>query len=79
LVEEKIWTDLAEFSKDFSLGTKEGRERFKEEWPELYKLLISEEPNEEEIKKMERAIDSIVEMGFPYFISKEDIENNWNK
>lgn len=38
--------------------------------------IIGKELSEEEIKEMEKAIDAIVEMGFPYFISKEDIENN---
>lgn len=66
---------MAEFLKDFSLGTEEGRERFREEWPELYDLVIGKKPSKEEIKEMEKAIDLIVEMGFPYYISKEDIKN----
>ena len=70
------WVDLAGFLKDFSLGTEEGRERLKEEWPEIYDLLISEEPSEEEIEEIGKTIDALVEMGFPYYVTKEELENN---
>lgn len=70
------WVNLAEFLKDFSLGTEEGREKLKKEWPGLYDLLISEEPSEEEIEEIGKTIDVIVEMGFPYYITKEELENS---